>query len=292
MSRIRFSIVMPSLNQARFLLAAIDSVLRQDCVGGLELIIVDGGSDDGSLGILQSLDDPRVLWTSEADAGQADAINKGMARATGDVLAFLNSDDVYLEGALRRVADAFASHPQHTFLYGQGLHIFDQGDVIEPYPTRPWDFEALQESCYICQPTAFWRRELQQRHGGFDASLHYCFDYEYWLRIGASENVHFLDGQPIAATRIHPGTKTARKRHDSHLEAARMILHRVGNGPSYARWLTLAAHYWVLENDPAAAESQAREALALLQLVEREGLPLPCVGLANISRRLNAYLLG
>ncbi|MBT8486378.1 MAG: glycosyltransferase, partial [Phycisphaerae bacterium] len=125
----KFSIVMPSYNQAPFLAQSLRSVLDQEGNFELQLIVVDGGSTDGSIGILESVDDERVEWTSERDEGQANAINKGMGRAHGDVVAWLNSDDAYPPGALQAVADAFSSESDPDWVVGR-CEIVDQNDRV------------------------------------------------------------------------------------------------------------------------------------------------------------------
>ena len=176
------SIVTPSYNQGRFLRRTIDSVLNQD-YPRVEYLVFDGGSTDESIDILNSYGN-RFFWRSERDRGQTDAINKGLLRANGDILAYLNSDDVLLPGAIATAVKHFESRADWELLYGNAYHIDEDDHVLGEYPTAPYDFDRLLQSCCICQPAAFWRRSLSEHVGLFDDTLHCAMDYEYWLRIG------------------------------------------------------------------------------------------------------------
>lgn len=160
MAKISTTIVMPSFTQGRFLGEAARSVLRQ---GGddVELIVMDGGSADDSLSVLATLSREfagRVRWYSEPDAGPADAINKSVAAASGDVIGWLNSDDVYARGAIGRASRYLRANPDDVMVYGRGKHIDGCGRVIDEYPTLPPDggVEAFADGCFICQPTALF----------------------------------------------------------------------------------------------------------------------------------------
>lgn len=167
MQRLRFSIVTPSYNQAGFIARTIDSILGQQGDFDLDYRVVDGGSDDGTLEILRRYSDPRLTWISEPDRGQVDAINKGLRAARGDVVAWVNSDDVLLPGALERVARAFREHPAAEWLHGR-CEIIDADDRV----VRRWvslykhlraqrhSFENLLTENYVSQMTAFWRRSV------------------------------------------------------------------------------------------------------------------------------------
>ena len=165
-ARLRFSIVTPSYNQARFIRRTIESVLGQEGAFDLEYLLVDGGSTDGTAAILEEYS-PRLQWISEPDRGQVDAINKGLERTTGDVVGWLNSDDVLLPGALQRAASAFAARPEVEWVHGR-CRIIDEHDRrvrqwVEAYKdlrARSFSFEALLTENFISQMTVFWRRSL------------------------------------------------------------------------------------------------------------------------------------
>src|SRR5262245_11033457 len=149
------SIVTPSYNQGRYIEATIQSVLEQD-YHHLEYLVLDGGSTDQTLTVLQRYED-RLLWISEKDRGQADAINKGFRLAQGQILGWLNSDDTYLPGTIRRVVDYFQTRRDVGMVYGEGYHVDASGKIIERYYTEPFSFQRLAEICFICQPTVFMR---------------------------------------------------------------------------------------------------------------------------------------
>src|SRR5260221_5182854 len=178
------SVVTPSYNQGRFLERTIHSVLSQEGCGPIQYLVMDGGSRDESVELLRRHGDA-VEWVSEKDRGQADAVNKGLARATGAIIGWLNSDDIYYPGAIRTAREYFEAHPAADLVYGEANHIDEQDAVIEPYPTEDWDFERLKERCFLCQPAVFFRRREVERFGPLDAARQYSLDYEYWLRLGA-----------------------------------------------------------------------------------------------------------
>jgi glycosyltransferase involved in cell wall biosynthesis len=202
------SLVTPSLNQGKFIRATIESVLSQN-YPDLDYCVQDGGSSDGTLTILEEYRD-RVPFVSEKDAGQADAINRGLARATGEVLGYLNSDDVLRPGALAAVGEAFAADPDLVFVWGRAAYIDEEGRDVSPYLARPDAVERLADACFVAQPAAFFRRSVWEEVGPFDASLHHTMDYDYWLRIAAkypASRTRFLDRE-LAGCRMHADAKT------------------------------------------------------------------------------------
>jgi glycosyltransferase involved in cell wall biosynthesis len=207
------SIITPSFNQASFIDRTIRSVLDQN-YPGLEYIIVDGGSQDGTIDVLKKYE-RRLKWISEKDEGQADAINKGVLMATGDIIAYLNSDDVYEPGALRRVAEYFAAHPEAMWLTGK-CRIIDEHDreirgMITAYKNfllRHYSYRMLLVTNPISQPATFWRRTVVDEFGLFDKTEHLVMDYEYWLRIGKKYPLSVLD-EYLAAFRVYASSKTS-----------------------------------------------------------------------------------
>lgn len=202
------SLVTPSLNQGKFIRATIESVLSQQ-YAYLDYRVQDGGSTDSTLAVLREYGE-RVPFVSEKDAGQADAINKGLAGATGEVLGYLNSDDVLRPGALAAVGEAFASDPELLFVWGRAAYVDEAGNAVSPYLARPDAIERLADACFIAQPAAFFRRRVWEEVGPFDASLHHTMDYDYWLRIAAkypADRTKFLDRE-LAGCRMHADAKT------------------------------------------------------------------------------------
>jgi hypothetical protein len=208
MDRPLVSIIVPSFQQARFLRACLDSVLTQD-YEPIEVLVVDGGSTDGTVDILRSYGD-RIWFRSERDGGQCSAINEGFRRSRGEILAWLNSDDFYYPGAVRRAVEALAANPGAGVLYGEGELVDESGAILWRFPeTVPFDLWRLANVAdYILQPTAFFRREALFQHGLLDDHLHYGLDWELWIRLGKKVPfVHVPD--VLAASRIHAATKTA-----------------------------------------------------------------------------------
>lgn len=227
------SIVTPSFNQARFIERTLRSVLDQADVPSLEYAVFDGGSTDGTVDILRRYEG-RLRFVSRPDGGQADAVNQGIAATSGEVIGWLNSDDVYEPGALARVVHFFAEHREADVMYGDANHIGEDDRVLEPYYTEDWDYERLKDVCYLCQPAVFFRRRVVERFGPLDARLRYCMDYEYWLRVGATVPFVRMPGF-LAGSRLYESNKTLGDRVKVHAEINRMLRSRLGRVPE--RWI-------------------------------------------------------
>jgi glycosyltransferase involved in cell wall biosynthesis len=218
---VQISVVTPSYNQARYLERTIRSILDQD-YPNVEYIVMDGGSTDGSVEILERYGD-RLTWRSERDGGQTDAINKGLAVATGEILSYVNSDDVVLPGAFRTVVDAYRRNPGAGLIYGNGYFCDADDRYLRPYHNEAFDMERLRECCYICQPAAYFtRRALQAVGGRFDATLVHVMDYDMWIRIAKRFPVVHLP-QDLAMLRIYPECKTMADRINVHAEALQLV---------------------------------------------------------------------
>lgn len=231
------SIVTPSFNQGRFLRRTIESVLGQD-YPNIEYLVLDGGSTDDSREILESYGN-RFYWRSQRDNGQTDAINQGLRQARGDILAYLNSDDVLLPGAISMVVAHFHAHLNWDLLYGKAHEIGANDEPLGDYPTARFDFERLLQSCCLCQPATFWRRRVMDRLGVFDASLHYAMDYEYWLRLARAGATLVHVPEFLACTRSHAETKTQSARlrvYAEILEVSRRHAADASFSQYYAYW--------------------------------------------------------
>ena len=214
------SIVTPSYNQGRFIEETITSVLSQEGDFFLDYMVVDGGSTDTSVdliikyeSLLQRKEWPircrgiEYHWLSEKDNGQTDAIMKGFRMAKGEVLAWLNSDDTYLPGALQTAADAFSKEPGITVLYGK-CHFTDVEDkVIGKYPTEAFDVKRLAQFNFICQPSTFFRRSALDAVSGLDSDLHYVMDYDLWIRLAGNYQFTYLP-EFLSTYRLHEESKT------------------------------------------------------------------------------------
>lgn len=220
------SIVTPSFNQGRFLKRTIDSVLDQD-YPNLEYFVFDGGSTDESVDILKSYGD-QFFWVSEPDRGQTNAINKGMKIAKGEILAYLNSDDVLLPGTLHKIAQFFKQNPDCDLVYGDAFYIDENDNVIGKYRTDDYSLNRLAQDCMICQPAAFWRRQVTNKIGLFDESLNYAMDYDYWLRLGSQGGRIYFLPDTLASSRIYPETKTKSARSKIYQEIFQVSRKNVG----------------------------------------------------------------
>ncbi len=216
----RISIVTPSYNQVRFIEETIRSVLLQG-YPNLEYIIMDGGSTDGSVEIIRKYEKHLSYWVSEPDEGQANAINRGFALATGNILAWLNSDDTYEPGALRAVAKEFAVGLDVHLVYGEGWYIDPESRRIRPCRFVRREFTPA----YICnrdpilQQAAFWTRDLWERVGPLCESLYWVFDWDWFIRAYKANRLHYLP-RFLANYRVHPEAKTRTKSLEQRKEQA------------------------------------------------------------------------
>lgn len=201
------SIVTPSYNQGRFLEATIRSVLEQDypCI---EYLIVDGGSTDESPAVIRRYADRLAWWVSEKDRGQTDAINKGFARANGEILAWINSDDTYQPGAIREAVTYLLAHPEAGMIYGDANYIDAAGQVIGKFPAAQTSYARLRSGrVNIPQQSAFFRAELWRRVGPLDPTFFFAMDYDLWVRLAAVSALHYSP-RTWANFRLHSGAKT------------------------------------------------------------------------------------
>lgn len=202
------TLITPSYNQARFLPDAIESVLAQD-YENLEYWVIDGGSTDGSVELLERYGD-RLQWVSEPDRGQAHAINKGIERARGSLVGWLNSDDALLPGALSRMVERFEKRPELGLVYGRGNEIDEDGRSLGAFAgTEPFNlWRLLFVLDFVLQPATLFQRDLVQRLGMLDESLHWAMDWDLWLRLAAAAEVELVDAV-LACSRVYAQTKTS-----------------------------------------------------------------------------------
>ena len=236
MPRLRFSIVTPSFNHAQYIERTIRSVLDQRGDFDLDYKVLDGGSNDGTLDILRRYED-RLAWTSGPDKGQVDAINKGLRAATGDIVAWVNSDDVLMPGALAKVAAAFATHPEVEWVHGR-CEVIDVDDkpmrrwisAYKHFRARRHTFENLLTENYVSQMTAFWRRKVHDEVGYLDDSLKLAFDYEFWLRLAKRGAPLYIDDR-IACFRWYETSKSGanyKRQFEEDAEIAARYMNAVG----------------------------------------------------------------
>ena len=202
------SIVSPSFNQAKFLRRTIDSVLSQD-YANFEYIIIDGGSQDGSVEIIKNYQDQLAYWESNPDRGQTDAINKGFSKARGKYLAWLNSDDVYQPGAIESAVAYLEAHPEVGLVYGDCSFINAEDRKIGMFPAAQTDYERLRRGyVHIPQQASFFRGDLWREVGPLDPTFYFAMDYDLWVRLAKRAPLVYLPGEVWASFRLHGDAKT------------------------------------------------------------------------------------
>jgi len=201
------SIVTPSFNQSRFLESAIRSVLALD-YPHIEFIVIDGGSIDGSVEVIQKYADKLAFWVSEPDMGQADAVNKGFAQAKGEVFAWLNSDDTYEAQAVSEAVGFLQENPGIGMVYGDANFIDEKGLVIGRFPAAQTNYRRLRQGyVHIPQQAAFWRASLWRQVGPLDTSLYFAMDYDLWVRLARISELRYHP-RVWANFRLHGDSKT------------------------------------------------------------------------------------
>lgn len=246
-----FSIVTPSFEQGEYIARTMESVLTQQGNFLLEYRVVDGGSTDSTLKVLAEFEQAwnngtplpapyseyrsqfknrswnnclgiKFSWVSEKDQGQPDAINKGWKQATGSLLAFLNSDDMYLPGAFGKILDVSMRKPSVGIFYGGGVHVNENDILVALYPSEAPSLSRLFSHCIICQPTTFIRPQVIEKYQAMNISLQLSFDYEFWLRLMKNKVPFHFMSELLAVTRLHAKTKTLQRQNDVIQEIAEM----------------------------------------------------------------------
>jgi glycosyltransferase involved in cell wall biosynthesis len=227
----KITIVTPSYNQGAYIEKTLKSVLIQG-YPNLEYIVIDGGSTDNSADIIRKYSDQLAYWTSEPDKGQSDAINKGMARATGEILGWLNSDDMLEPGALSEVAAAAARYPSAGVFVGHGRKVDINGKEV--YYKEPGDlsYEGLcrwLSGGNFMQPSCFWRRDVWDKAGPLDENIHFAMDVDLWLKMVKVTKFQKID-KLLSSAIYHEEAKTAAFRHKMEVDCAIVVI-RAGGEP-------------------------------------------------------------
>ena len=220
---VKISVITPSFNQFVFIERTIQSVLQQKVDFSFEYFVLDGGSTDGTQEFLQKYEN-RLRWISEPDNGQADAVNKGIAMATGEIIGWLNSDDVYAHGALQKVIHYFDEHPECQWLYGRCNIIDEEGREIrrwlttyKNYRIRKFTEESLLIENCISQPAVFFRKSAFNKVGRLATGFHYAMDYDLWLRLGKLSRPGIITDY-LAGFRVHLHSKSNRNSREQFIE--------------------------------------------------------------------------
>ena len=215
------SIITPSFNQAAFLEQTIRSVLEQD-YPNIEYWVIDGGSTDNSVEIIKQYAPRLAGWPSEKDKGQADGINKGLAKATGEIIGWLNSDDLYYPGAIAGAVEDFRLHPEASFVFSDVESIDEHGNAFNLMRYDDWKLPDLMTFHIIGQPGVFMRRAVLEQAGYLDLNYNYLLDVQLWLRMAAIAEPYYAPEEVWAAARIHSDAKNIAHAKDFGAEAFRL----------------------------------------------------------------------
>jgi glycosyltransferase involved in cell wall biosynthesis len=215
------SIITPSYNQAPYLEQTIQSVLEQD-YPHIEYIVVDGGSTDNSAEIIQKYADRLAYWISERDSGQAEAINKGFARATGEIVAWLNSDDYYMLNTISVAVRCFEQNPDVVMIYGDMLAVDGEGQTLNVLKYKQLSLEDLLCFQIIGQPSVFFRRSALEKTGRLEPSFHFMLDHHLWIRLAQQGRILHIP-QVWSAARYHPQAKNRARAAEFGREAFRVL---------------------------------------------------------------------
>lgn len=238
----RVAVVVPNLNQGSYLARTLESLFTQRGID-LRVAVVDGGSEDDSAAVIGRYESKLTYWRSQADHGQAAAINEGIEHLDDtEYVSWVNADDLILPGALARMASHLDAHPQSVAVTGKA-HIIDQaGRVTGEYPARPFKRNAFARTCTVCQPASLIRRRAWEAIGGLDESLHMCLDYDLWWRLAKLGPIGFLD-EFLACSRDHSTTKTRMRQDLLYQEVFPVLQRHLGYIPW--RWcLSQTAYAW------------------------------------------------
>lgn len=215
------SIVTPTYGMAEYLGCAIDSVLSQECAP-CDYLVADGGSSDGTVELLRTFNG-RLRWRSERDGGAAAALQRAFQEAKGDILTWLNADDVMLPGTLAQVRQAFERYPDAVAVYSGASWVDQNLQLIRPYPVIADAARHLSEECLICQPACFFRAEAYHACGGIDPKLQSAFDYDLWIRLSRLGRMVYVPGE-WAWSRMHSANKSLGQRQQAFREGEQVLM--------------------------------------------------------------------
>lgn len=224
----RVTVAVPSYNHAAFLAEALESIFAQDVP--VEVYVADAGSTDGSVDVIRRYEDRLLGWRSRADAGQAAAINEGIAAGTAPCVCWLNSDDLLLPGGLAKLLAALDAEPGAAMAYGRAWDVHDDGRR-SPVFVRPFKAWLMAQLCIVSQPATLIRRSAWEAVGGLDAALHLALDYDLWWRLYRRFGQPVFVNDFVAVNRVHAATKTATQREAHYREAIDVVRRHYGRVP-------------------------------------------------------------
>lgn len=223
------TVVVPSFNQGEFLGQALASIFEQEVP--VEVLVLDGGSTDRSLEVIEAWAPRLAWWCSGPDAGQSWAVNAGMRRGSAPYVCWLNADDFFYPGALKAMLAVLEANPAAPAVYGRAWAVSESGGKLVPYPTMAFSPWWLAQYCFIAQPATLMRRTAWETIGGVDENLHMAMDYDLWWRLYKHGGKLAYVRRFIAATRMHRNTKTATRREDHYREAMAVLQRHLGYVP-------------------------------------------------------------
>lgn len=215
------SIITPSFNQARFLEKTITSVLEQD-YPNIEYLVADGSSTDGSVDLIKKYANKLAWWVSEKDNGQAEAINKGLSRAKGEIVAWINSDDYYMPGAISSAVKALEAHPDCGMVFGDQRVVNETGKVLNQLHYGDWNLSDLMAFRIIGQPSVFMRRKVLDEAGFLDQTYHLLLDHHLWIRMALKSGMNYVP-EVWASAHYHEDCKNLAMAAEFGKEADRIV---------------------------------------------------------------------
>lgn len=233
----KISIITASLNQGKYIKKTLDSISSQKNIYfNIEHIVMDGGSKDETSNILRNYESNfNFKWFSEKDNGQSNAINNGIRLSSGEIIGWLNSDDMYFEDTISIVVDFFDKHKDVNVLYGRADHINEDDQFLNEYLIEKWNLERLKQNCFICQPSVFIRRSFIDKIGLLNENLNFCMDYEYWLRIASYGDTPTMLDKKLSMSRMYGANKTNLFKHAVHVEIVNMLFQKYGK--VHIKWI-------------------------------------------------------
>ena len=235
------TVAVPSFNQGQFLDDALSSIFGQDL--DVEVYVLDGGSTDRSLEVIERWRPRLAGFRSHPDDGQAAAINEGIASGTAPYVCWLNSDDWYLDGGLRRLVDHLEHHPRASMAYGRCWNVDEKSGKRTPVWVEPFSRQRMALRCIVSQPATLIRRSAWEAVGGVDAGLDMAMDYDLWWRLLHKAGAPAFVDEFVAVNRIHADTKTKTQRRRHYAEAIKVVRRHHGSVP-LKWWLAQPFAVW------------------------------------------------